>query len=213
MPEGRPAIPAELRRRVLVEAGHRCAIPTCRRHPVDIEHIDDWATVREHRFENLIALCPTCHRRKGSGPDQIDRKSLRQYKTNLGILNHRYSETERRLIEVFANLLEKGKISEDRIIRLGVGSDLLLWYLIQDGYLESRYPGELDVSTSTHQLFRFTPPGIAFLRRWMEARPLDVEHQEPDTIVTHSSEVPQPQQLPQPLSARRRPDDDRSSRC
>ncbi|MEU0404637.1 HNH endonuclease signature motif containing protein [Streptomyces sp. NPDC006197] len=77
MSEGRPAIPAELRRRVLVEAGHRCAIPTCRRHPVDIEHIDDWAAVREHRFENLIALCPTCHRRKGSGPDQIDRKSLR----------------------------------------------------------------------------------------------------------------------------------------
>lgn len=35
VPEDRPAIPAELRRRVLVKAGHRCAIPTCRRHPVE----------------------------------------------------------------------------------------------------------------------------------------------------------------------------------
>ncbi|MFF2775948.1 HNH endonuclease [Streptomyces sp. NPDC058052] len=34
--------------------------------------------VRKHEFENLIALCPTCHRRKGNGPDQIDRKALRQ---------------------------------------------------------------------------------------------------------------------------------------
>lgn len=208
MPEGRPAIPAELRRRVLVEAGHRCAIPTCRRHPVDIEHIDDWSTVREHRFENLIALCPTCHRRKGSGPDQIDRKALRQYKTNLGVLNYRYGDTERRLIEVFANMPERGKITEDRVIRLGVGSDLLLWYLIKDGYLETRYPDGLDVTTSTHQLFRFTPSGIAFLRRWMDARPLDIEDQEPDI----AAKYPHPQQLPQLLDTQREPNDDRSSR-
>jgi hypothetical protein len=34
--EARPPIPAELRRRILVEAGHRCAIPTCRHIEVDI---------------------------------------------------------------------------------------------------------------------------------------------------------------------------------
>jgi hypothetical protein len=33
MPEGRPAIPATVKRAVLVEAGHRCAIPTCRQAP------------------------------------------------------------------------------------------------------------------------------------------------------------------------------------
>jgi hypothetical protein len=88
-----------------------------------------------------------------------------------------------------------------RVIRLGVGSDLLLWYLIQDGYLESRYPDELDVSTSTHQLFRFTPSGIAFLRRWMEARPLDVKDQEPDTVLKCCSEVQQPQQPAVPNSS------------
>jgi hypothetical protein len=89
---------------VLIEAGHRCAIPTCRAHPVEIEHIDDWAKVREHRFDNLIALCPTCHARKGNGPDQIDRQSLKTYKQNLALLNSRYGEYERRLLEHFGTV-------------------------------------------------------------------------------------------------------------
>jgi hypothetical protein len=40
-----------------------------------------WARCREHLFENLIALCPNCHRRAGAG--EIDRKSLRMYKARL----------------------------------------------------------------------------------------------------------------------------------
>ncbi|WP_132301905.1 HNH endonuclease signature motif containing protein [Kribbella sp. VKM Ac-2568] len=58
MPDGRPAVPAELQRDVLVEAGHRCAIPTCRATPTEICHIEPWAKAKAHRFENLIALCP-----------------------------------------------------------------------------------------------------------------------------------------------------------
>lgn len=77
----RPPIPAELRRRVLVEAGHRCAIHTCRYTDVDVHHIEPWSQCREHRFENLIALCPNCHRRADLG--EIDRKSLRMYKARL----------------------------------------------------------------------------------------------------------------------------------
>ncbi len=79
--EDRPAIPSELRRQILVEAGHRCAIPTCKHPEVDIHHIVPWETCREHEYGNLVALCPNCHRRAGSG--EIDRKSLRIYKTRL----------------------------------------------------------------------------------------------------------------------------------
>jgi Deacetylase PdaC/HNH endonuclease/Protein of unknown function (DUF3298) len=78
----RPSIPADLRRRVLVEAGHRCAIHTCRYPDVDVHHIEPWAKVREHRFENMIALCSNCHRRADAG--EIDRKSLLIYKARLG---------------------------------------------------------------------------------------------------------------------------------
>lgn len=80
MPE-RPTIPADLRREVLVEAGHRCAIHTCRHIDVDVHHIVPWARRPEHRLENLIALCPNCHRRAEKG--EIDRKALRLYKARL----------------------------------------------------------------------------------------------------------------------------------
>jgi len=77
----RSPIPAELKRRVLLEAGHRCAIHTCRHPDVDVHHIVPWSARQEHAFENLIALCPNCHRRAHQG--QIDRKSLLLYKARL----------------------------------------------------------------------------------------------------------------------------------
>ncbi|MFG2094654.1 HNH endonuclease [Streptomyces sp. NPDC048612] len=81
MPANRPAIPSELDRRVRVEAGHRCAIPVCRVPVIEIAHIRPWAKVKRHEFENLIALCPTCHTLFDRG--HIDRLAMVQYKANL----------------------------------------------------------------------------------------------------------------------------------
>jgi 5-methylcytosine-specific restriction endonuclease McrA len=92
MDDARPPIPTELRRRILVEAGHRCAIPTCRYIEVDVHHIIPWATCRTHEYDNLIALCPNCHRRADRG--EIDRKSLRLYKLNLRFAHDKYSQLE-----------------------------------------------------------------------------------------------------------------------
>ncbi|AAK23843.1 HNH endonuclease [Caulobacter vibrioides] len=91
-PEERPSIPAEIKRRVLVEAGHRCAIPTCRHIEVDIHHIVPWRTCQAHEYENLIALCPNCHRR--ADREEIDRKSLKLYKLNLRFVHEKYSQIE-----------------------------------------------------------------------------------------------------------------------
>jgi HNH endonuclease len=90
--EGRPPIPADIRRRVLVEAGHRCAIPTCRYIEVDVHHVVPWAQCQSHEYDNLIALCPNCHRRADRG--EIDRKSLRLYKFNLRFAHDKYSQIE-----------------------------------------------------------------------------------------------------------------------
>jgi len=77
--ENRPQIPAAVQRQVLVEAGHRCAIQTCRSSAdVDIHHIVPWAQSNNHDPANLIALCPNCHRLADRG--DIDRKALRKYK-------------------------------------------------------------------------------------------------------------------------------------
>jgi len=96
----RPAIPRQIEREVLLEAGHRCAIPTCRQTPVEIAHIVPWEKVQEHTFDNLIALCPTCHTRYDKG--EIDRKSMLQYKSNLSILNGRYGDLEQRILRLFS---------------------------------------------------------------------------------------------------------------
>ncbi|NUW44976.1 HNH endonuclease signature motif containing protein [Nonomuraea rhodomycinica] len=79
-----------MERMILVEAGHRCAIPTCRATPVEIAHIDPWAKVLEHKPENLIALCPTCHTRYDRG--EIDRQSMLTYKRQLQRLQARSAE-------------------------------------------------------------------------------------------------------------------------
>jgi hypothetical protein len=89
----RPKIPADIRRRVLVEAGHRCAIPTCRYIDVDVHHIIPWETCEAHEYENLIALCPNCHRRAHK-LNEIDRKSLHLYKANLRFTHDRFSQLE-----------------------------------------------------------------------------------------------------------------------
>ena len=89
----RPSIPAELKRCVLCEAGHRCAIHTCRSIiEVDIHHIVPWSKCKEHSYENLIALCPNCHRLADRG--RIDQKSLRIYKANLRYVHDKFSQFE-----------------------------------------------------------------------------------------------------------------------
>jgi len=88
----RSNIPAELKRRVLCEAGHRCAIHTCRHIEVDIHHIVPWSKCKEHNYENLIALCPNCHRLADRG--RIDQKSLRIYKANLRYAHDKFSQFE-----------------------------------------------------------------------------------------------------------------------
>lgn len=90
--DGRPPVPTEIRRRVLVEAGHLCSIPTCRYIEADVHHIIPWAQCQAHNYDNLIALCPNCHRRADRG--EIDRKSLRLYKLNLRFIHDKYSQLE-----------------------------------------------------------------------------------------------------------------------
>jgi len=124
----RPTIPAALVREVKMESGHRCAIPTCKQTPVDIHHIVPWETCQTHEFDNLIALCPNCHRRADR---DIDRKSIKMYKHNLSIVNSRYGDYERRILQYFVDN------PDDRFIKLpyGENTDILLMFLIRDKLL------------------------------------------------------------------------------
>ncbi|MEV4320990.1 HNH endonuclease signature motif containing protein [Microbispora rosea] len=174
MAEGRPDIPAQLKRDLLVEAGHRCAIPTCRvDRPLEFEHIEDWAKVKKHEFGNMIVLCANCHGRKGNGPGQIDRKSLRQYKANLALLNSRYGELERRLFEAFAENPNMGAV------KLVGHWEIPFMYVLKDGLfvqLDARQLGGPQIyieGMPVTQVYAITEKGREFVARWAEARPLD----------------------------------------
>ena len=123
----RPPIPAELERALLIESGHRCAIPTCRATAIHIHHIKPYCEVKEHKFANMIVLCPNCHQRVHSGG--IDRKSLKIYKANLGVLNNRYNDFERRILKFFIDN------QDESIILLPYLTNIFFKFLVDDGIL------------------------------------------------------------------------------
>jgi hypothetical protein len=188
--QNRPDIPAELRRAILVEAGHRCAIPQCRQTPVELAHISPWSKVHEHAFDNLIALCPTCHTRYDRG--EIDRKSMVQYKANLSLLSNRYTEIERQLLRAFARKLALARQYHPGLmpkqlrhtyqigqVRIYSEMDWLLTNLFDDVIVEFRVE-EIGALQRQEQglnsnVVLLTDKGADFLSRWIDAQPLDLD--------------------------------------
>ncbi|MFI5495252.1 HNH endonuclease [Actinoplanes sp. NPDC051859] len=176
MAQGRPAIPADLERALMVEAGHRCAIPTCRAvEPLQIEHIVDWAENKEHEFENMIVLCSSCHDRKvkAANPRKLDRKALQQYKANLRLVNNKYGGIEQHILEYFA------LNPSDASIQLAYGQKFMITYLLRDGLLEPvEATGDLVVGDPSNpelrvlQSYGLSESGREFVEKWINARPL-----------------------------------------
>ncbi len=156
-------------RDVKVEAGYRCAIPTCRATSgLQIHHIVDYAKVREHTFENLILLCANCHARVTA--KEIDTLSVKQFKANLSVVMQRYGDLERRVLELFAQNPSAGKIE------LPGGQGLLLSYLLRDGLLVQLPPegGQVVImGLPAVELYGLTPAGRDFVNRWVTARDLE----------------------------------------
>ncbi len=131
----RPAIPTEIKRRILMETGYRCAIPTCRFPITANAHIVSWAKSRDYGYENLIALCPNCHTLYDAG--KIDRVAIIAYKKKLMFLNEVYSRFELDVLDylkthkralipgelLIKRLLEEGIVErEDKIMVQGFGN-------------------------------------------------------------------------------------------
>jgi hypothetical protein len=163
----RSAIPRPLEREVLIEAGHRCAIPTCHQTPIEIAHIVPWEQVKEHIFDNLIALCPTCHTRYDKG--EIDRKSMLRYKANLSVLNGRYSDLEQRVLRLF------GENKNASQIWLPGGFDILLMNLLKDGFLNDtgENSGVILAGIPSAKLYQLSSKGKEFIDRWLSAQELE----------------------------------------
>lgn len=154
----------------MVESGHRCAIPTCRATTTEIAHIVPWAQSKDNSFENLIALCPNCHTRFDQ-KKEIDQLAVKMYKQNLGILNNRYGEFERRMFEVLAK-------TGERVFVLGAAGDLLVANAVKDGFFEDKKVEGMSFQVQSSDgyskgfpmtfTYWVTDAGVAFIKRFTE---------------------------------------------
>jgi hypothetical protein len=95
--------------------------------------------VPKHEFTNMIVLCAVCHARKTntSDPRHINRAGLDRYKSKLMMLNSRYSDLERRVIEEFQEKLATDPLALPSIF-IPERLNLLVKYLIRDGLVTSQ---------------------------------------------------------------------------
>jgi hypothetical protein len=149
-------VPMARKRMVLVEAGHRCAIPTCRHRTTEIAHIVPESQGHDDTFENLIALCPSCRKK------EIDRQSMRMYKRNLGILNSRYSDFERRVFDQIAETDRRSFIVE-------AGLEIPLLHAVNDGLLKrvELAPVGIQRGEPTDYTYEVTDEGLDFVNRYI----------------------------------------------
>jgi type I restriction enzyme R subunit len=91
MSNDRPAIPIAIRREVLFEARHHCAV--CYNPlPLEQAHVVPWSETHEHSVANLIALCANCHSRADG--EKWGAQMLRKYKDNPCILARKSNAPE-----------------------------------------------------------------------------------------------------------------------
>jgi hypothetical protein len=149
-------VPTARKRMVLVEAGHRCAIPTCRHPTTEIAHIVPESQSHDDTFENLIALCAKCQKK------EIDRQSIRMYKRNLEILNSRYSDFERRVFDQIAETDRRSFIVE-------AGLEIPLLHSVNDGLLKrvELVPAAIQRGAPTQYKYEVTDEGLDFVNRYI----------------------------------------------
>jgi hypothetical protein len=144
------------KRMALVEAGHRCVIPTCRHPTTEIAHIVPESLSHDDSFENLIALCPKCQKK------DIDAQSIRMYKRNLEILNSRYSDFERRVFDQIAETDRRSFIVE-------AGLEIPLLHAVNDGLLRrvELAPVAIQRAEPTQYTYEVTDEGLDFINRYI----------------------------------------------
>lgn len=163
----RPAVPKRVQREVLLEAGYRCTIPRCMTHTTDTAHIVPWSKSHDNSRENLIALCPT-HHRIYDKEKKIDLKAIKIIKNNLGIINGRYNDFEKRVFRYFAN---KPEISEIQLSD-AMENEIHLMNALQDGYIRKGdiiEPPRADFFNAVYKLavYEITEAGREFIRKWL----------------------------------------------
>jgi len=96
---------------------------------------------------------------------------MKGYKANLCLVAGRYSDVERRALEYFAL-----NPTETDIRMPGMGWEILLMYLIKDGFIVHAIPlnglPQSIKGVPVAENYRLTDEGRDFVTKWVEASPL-----------------------------------------
>jgi hypothetical protein len=113
----RKSLSLSTRTAVLIEAGYRCAVPTCRGIlALDLHHIWKVNEGGGDNVSNLIALCPTDHALYHRGTISVD--AIYSYKAMLTALNGAFDNQTIDLL-LFISTINKGQliISGDGLLK------------------------------------------------------------------------------------------------
>jgi hypothetical protein len=176
----RIAIPATTRTLVLLEAGYKCASPTCRHIlTLELHHIVWVKDAGGNEPSNLIALCPNCHSLHTHG--HIPAQAIQTWKSLLLALNSSNHATADMLLLLAADE-ERLKAAPDpskadppfRFTGDGLPA---LSGLLSSGIIEiSRRFSGVNAWGSSMPSFevRLTEKGRILVATWQAGRPLDL---------------------------------------
>ncbi|MBK7398984.1 MAG: HNH endonuclease [Myxococcales bacterium] len=154
---------------MLIEAGYRCAVPTCRTIlAIDLHHIVEVSEGGSNDPANLVALCPTCHGLYHRGT--IPRTAVRAWKSLLVSLS---SAFDRESVDLLLFLRHESASS------LVVSGDGVLRFarLVSAGLATFR--SETIGSYTAPQFVyavRLTPRGQALADAWISGDAETIEH-------------------------------------
>jgi hypothetical protein len=80
MAEYRPKVPRGIKRKLILEAGRKCANPGCPSRLIEIHHIKEWHVYKTHDEAHMIAVCPSCHDAVTRGKLRIDDETAYRWK-------------------------------------------------------------------------------------------------------------------------------------
>lgn len=154
-----------VRELVMLEAGYRCSVPTCRAlTPLDVHHIDEHAKGGSDEASNLICLCCNCHNRyhREKIPSQ---QGMKVYKIRLQELSRAVDPDNIDLLLMLDDKLPTLAVSGDTVAKVAA--------LLNTGYVQADYhSGQGQIVTNVgahpapHYRLKLTERGREFVADW-----------------------------------------------
>lgn len=168
----RQHIPNDVKLRLLVEAGYRCAVPTCRTIlTLDLHHIIEVTEGGGNQPDNLICLCPNCHALYHR--QKIPQEAIRMWKMILISLNNAFDRDQ---ID-YLLMLHKIESEADEKFRFVVSGDGLLQFkgIFNAGFLNVLYDPPSRYGHEASYIISLSENGNAFVNAWKSGKTDDIK--------------------------------------